>query len=437
MRRLAMEDLAAWKGRPDRRPLLLYGARQVGKTWLVREFARQYYQQIVELNFFHNNALADIFSGDLTPQTIIGQLELTFNVKIDPATTLIFFDEIQESQRAMDSLKLFNDKAPQYHIVAAGSFLGVSVMRWPVGQTDHYNLYPMNFTEFLLALQEDQLVQVLQDLRTDYLTAPIREKFERYLREYFYVGGMPRAVENYAAYRDLEKVRDIQNTMLEDCQGDFNKHIAPRDARRVGMLWDAIPIQLAKENKKFIYRQVKEGGRAAEFEIAMEWLIGTGMVHRVYRVADAQIPLAMHCKRDFFKLYMLDIGLFGAKANIRPNHLLLKGSDMVGTMNGALAEQFVLQELKSVRLTDIYYWFREAPAQAELDFLLTLDDGNIVPLEVKAAHNTKARSLKIYRDLYHPAKAVRSSLNQFRVENQLYDIPLYMIAQIARLLAKD
>ena len=436
MKRYAIQDLVAWKDNIERKPLLLYGARQVGKTWLVREFANKYYKQIVELNFFTNDKLKQIFSSNISPEFLIEQIELLFNVKIDAKTTLLFFDEIQESQRAMDALKSFNDIAPQYHIIAAGSFLGVAIARQPVGEVDHLTLYPMSFCEFLEANQQEQLVQVIQTCNTDMLTDPIRDMLEIHLKKYFYVGGMPKAVQKYVDTGDLEQVRTIQNNLLTEYRGDFSKHIDSKDAPRVRMLWDSIPLHLFKENKKFVYKNVKQGGRAAEFEVAMQWLVDTGLIYKIYKTENAKLPLSMHFLKDYFKLYMMDIGLFCAKAGIKAAEILLQGTDVVSDMNGALAEQFVLQELKSTHIFSLYYWGRKAPAQAEIDFITDTDDGDIVPIEVKSANNTRAKSLKVYISENNPKYAVRTSLNQFRITDNLYDIPLYMISQISKLLSK-
>ncbi|MBR1604552.1 MAG: ATP-binding protein [Alphaproteobacteria bacterium] len=436
MKRYALQDLIKWKDNLDRKPLLLYGARQVGKTWLVREFAKQHYKQIVELNFFTNDKLKQIFADNISPEFLIEQIELLFNVKIDPKTTLLFFDEIQESQRAMDALKTFNDSVNQYHIIAAGSFLGVAIARQPVGQVDHYTLYPLSFCEFLEAINQEKLAQIIQSGNTEMLTSPIRDLLENLLRKYFYVGGMPEAVQTYIDTDDFDEVRIIQKNLLTEYRGDFSKHIDAKDAPRVRMLWDSIPLHLFKENKKFIYKHIKQGGRVAEFEVAMQWLVDTGLVYKIYKTENAKLPLSMHFIRDYFKLYMMDIGLFCAQAEIKPAEILLHGTDIVSNMNGALAEQFVLQELKCSGISSLYYWGRENPATAEIDFITDTNEGCIIPIEVKSANNTKAKSLKVYIAENNPKYAIRTSLNQYRVTDNLYDIPLYMISQIQQLLRK-
>jgi len=437
MKRYAIAALENWKNSPNRKPLLLYGARQVGKTWLVRDFASKYYGNLIELNFFTNERLRQIFDANISPEFIIGQLELLYNTKIDPQKTLLFFDEIQESQRAMDALKAFNDLAPQYNIIAAGSFLGVVTARQPVGQTDHYTLYPMSFCEFLEAKGQENLAALVNNHQTDMLTEPVRAEFENALRQYFYVGGMPAAVKEFVETADLKRVRIIQDKLLTEYRGDFSKHIDKKDAPRVRMLWDSIPLHLFRENKKFVYKHVKVGGRAAEFEIAMQWLVDTGLVYKINKTECPKLPLAMHYLPEHFKLYMMDIGLFGAMAGIQPSDLLLQGTDIVSDMYGALAEQFVLQELKASGIVSLFYWGREGSARSELDFVTQIDGKGVVPIEVKSASNTKAKSLQVYIKMYQPQVSVRTSLNQYRTTDGLYDIPLYMISQMEQLIVEN
>jgi predicted AAA+ superfamily ATPase len=439
MERYAIRALENWKNSAGRKPLLLHGARQVGKTWLVRNFAVRHYHNIVELNFFNNDKLQDIFGSNITPGFLIRQLELLFDTKIDPPRTLLFFDEIQESQRAIDSLKTFNDLAPQYNIIAAGSFLGVMAGRQPVGQTDHLTLYPMSFCEFLEAQGFDKLAAIIQTRDTAMLTGAIIEMLETSLRQYFYVGGMPAAAQEFVNTGDWGNVREIQSELLDEYRRDFSKHIADqRTAAKIRMLWDSIPLHLFKENQKFVYKHVKVGGRAAEFEVAMQWLKDTGLIYKINKVETPKIPLAMHIKEDIFKLYMLDIGLFCAQAGIKPADILLQGVDIVDNMHGVLAEQFVLQELKTAGISPLFYWAREGSAIAEIDFITQGDSGgDIIPIEVKSARNTKAKSLKVYMADYKPRHAVRTSLNQYRVSDNLYDIPLYMISEFGNIIAEN
>jgi len=311
--------------------------------------------------------------------------------------------------------------------------LGVMLGRKPVGQTDNVMLYPMCFCEFLEAQGRDMLADAIKQHKFGILSGAA-DILEAALRKYFYVGGMPAVVQELINSGDLDKVRTGQNRLLDEYGSDFSKHISDqRTAAKIRMLWDSVPLHLFKENQKFIYKNIKTGGRAAEFEEAMQWLKDTGLIHKVNKVETPKIPLAMHYKEDFFKLYMLDIGLFCAKAEIKPADILLQGVDIVDNMNGALAEQFVLQELKTAGVSPLFYWGREK-STAEVDFI-TQAGGGIVPIEVKSAKNTRAQSLKVYMNDYRPARAVRTSLKNYGVVDNLYSIPLYMIAEIVNIIA--
>ncbi|MCL2441700.1 MAG: AAA family ATPase [Treponema sp.] len=436
MKRYALEELKNWKNSANRKPLLLFGARQVGKTWLVRDFAEANYDSYIELNFFSDDKLQKIFNKDISVEYIISQLELHFNKKINPSRTLIFFDEIQESQRAMDSLKSFNDSqiGKEYNIIAAGSFLGVMLGRRPVGQTDQITLYPMSFCEFLEALGKEMLANMINRFDTA-AASGTAELLETLLKQYYYVGGMPAAVSEYAASGDLTKVRVIQNELISSYKSDFSKHINdPRTEPKIRMLWDSISLHLVKENKKFIYRNIKSGGRAAEFENALQWLVDTKLVYKINKVETPKLPLKMHYKEIIFKIYMLDIGLLGAQAEITPADILAAGSDIVDDMNGALAEQFVCQELKTAKISPLFYWGREG-STAEIDFLIQ-GNNEIIPIEVKSSKHTKAQSLKVYMHDNNPKHAIRTSLKNYGITKNLYSIPLYMISQGIKELIK-
>ena len=432
MKRYIQDSLENWKKSSNRKPLLLYGARQVGKTWIVRNFAALNYTDMIEMNFYTNSSLKDVFEIDITPKRIVRQLEALFGKKIDPEKTLLFFDEIQESQRAMDSLKTFNDLAPEYNIIAAGSFLGVMTGRRPVGQTDQLTLYPMSFYEFLEAAGHEQIVMALHECDKITLNG-LSHLLTDLLKQYFFTGGMPAAVLEYISSGDLNKVREIQHNLLSDYKGDFSRHIGLHEIPKVNMLWDSIPIHLIKEKKKFVYKEIKTGGRAAEFENAMQWLLDTGLVYKVNRVDNPQIPLIANQSFGIFKLFMLDIGLFGAKSNISPRDIFAPNTDITGCFNGALAEQFVCQELKSENIS-LFYWGKEK-GQAELDFIIQ-SNGEIIPVEVKSGQNTKAKSLQVYINEYNPAHAVRTSLKNFGIEKNLYSVPLYMISGILEIIGQ-
>jgi predicted AAA+ superfamily ATPase len=433
MKRYALDSLKNWKNSPNRRPLLLFGARQVGKTWLVRDFAAADYTDFIELNFFNNDSLKDIFNTDISPKHIINQLEIQFNRNIDPAKTLLFFDEIQESQKAMDSLKTFNDLAPEYNLIAAGSFLGVMMGQKPVGQTDQLTLFPMSFYEFLEAAGREKVVNAIRERDVTTLIG-LSGLLVDLLKQYFFVGGMPAAVLEYITSGDLNKVREIQTNLLVDYKGDFSRHVGLHDIPKVSMLWDSIPLHLVKEKKKFVYKEIKTGARAAEFENAMQWLVDTGLVYKINRVDNPQIPLIANQSFGIFKLYMLDIGLFGAKAEISPRDIFTPNVDITGNFNGALAEQFVCQELKSAKVSSLFYWGREK-SQAELDFLIQ-NEGEIIPIEVKSTRHTKAKSLYVYMNEYKPEHAIRTSLKNYGIEGNLYSLPLYMISDLLTITKK-
>ncbi|MDR2543040.1 MAG: AAA family ATPase [Treponema sp.] len=430
MKRFAIEDLKNWKNSQDRKPLLLYGARQVGKTYLIRDFASNYYNDFIEINFLTDDTLKAIFKKNISPSFIIQQLELRFNKKINPAQTLLFFDEIQESQRAIDSLKSFNDSGRQYNIVAAGSFLGVMMGQRPVGQTNQLTLFPMSFCEFLEAMGHGILSDTIKQVNGSVLSG-VSDLLESLLKQFYFTGGMPAAVCEFAATKDWEKVRKIQNELITTYKGDFSKHINdPRTEPKIRMLWDSISLHLVKENKKFIYKNVKSGGRAAEFENAMQWLVDTGLVYKICKVETPKIPLKMHYKEDFFKLYMLDIGLLGAQAEISPADILSVKADIVDDMNGALAEQFVCQELKAAKISPLFYWGRES-STAEIDFI-TQGNGEIIPIEVKSAKKTKSQSLKVYINEHNPKTAIRTSTKNYGRADNLYSVPLYMVSHFLK-----
>jgi predicted AAA+ superfamily ATPase len=431
MKRNAIEKLISWKNLPNRKPLILWGARQVGKTWLLKEFARTEYKNMVYLNFDDTPELGDYFKQNLDTARIIGALESHFNLKIIPEETLIIFDELQECQRAKDSLKYFNENAPQYHIAAAGSFLGVAGGKFPVGQVDGLTLYPMSFYEFLQAAGREMLAENIKK-RDQQLLENLSGLFIDMLKTYFYVGGMPAAVNVFVQNKDLAKVRETQNEILRDYKNDFSKHIAPMDIPKVRMLWDSIPVHLAREKKKFIYKEIKTGGRASEFENAMDWLVNTGLVYKIPRTLTPKIPLARDTQREAFKLFMLDVGLLCAKTNIDLASFYISEPKIFEDFHGALTEQYVCQELKFSTETPLFYWGRDK-GEAEVDFIMQYKS-EIIPIEVKANRNKQAKSLKVYMEEYKPKSAVRTSLRNFGFDGVLRSIPLYMIESLCDIL---
>ena len=432
MHRYAMAALKKWKKSANRMPLMLFGARQVGKTWLMKEFARSDYKQTVYLNFDDDLALGDYFQKNLDTKRIIAALAHHFNVEISPSDTLIIFDEIQECQRAKDALKYFTENAPEYHIIAAGSFLGVASGKFPVGKVDRLTVYPMSFYEFLEAIGRKKLVETVKEQdRT--LLETVSGLFIDMLRTYFFVGGMPSAVAAYMKTQDFGEVRRIQNGILSDYKNDFSKHINASDISKVRMLWDSIQIHLSREKKKFMYKDIKTGGRASEFENAMDWLINTGLVYKIPRVLEPKIPLSRNEEREVFKLFLLDVGLLCAKTNVDMISCYTADSKIFSDFNGALAEQYVCQEIQAAHPNPLFYWGRDK-GMAEVDFIMQYKN-EIIPIEVKSAYNKRSLSLDVYIDLLKPKIAIRTSMRSIgsasHGSSTLYSIPLYMIGSLA------
>ena len=431
MKRFAYSDLLKWKNSPRRKPLILYGARQSGKTWLLKTFGENEYKSVIYLNFDTNRKLHQYFGDDIMPATIIVSLESHFGEKISPTDTLLIFDEIQECQRAKDALKYFCEEAPQYNIAAAGSFLGIAGGKFPVGKVDEIILYPLSFYEFLIATDQERLVNILYD-RDAKLIKNTHELLKDKLKEYFYVGGMPESVKTFADTKDLQAVREVQETILDNYKADFSKHIKGVDIPKVSMLWDSIPAHLAKEKKKFIYKEVKTGGRASEFENALDWLVNTGLVYKIAKTCEPKLPLVSYAERESFKLYMLDVGLLSAKSGLEIKTFYQSDHEVFKEFKGAITEQYVAQELKTLGRLPIFYW-GSATGKAEVDFILQYDNG-IVPVEVKSDLNKKTYSLNVYMETYKPKKAIRTSLNHFGVNEGLYSIPLYMMESLRETL---
>jgi len=433
MKRTIYNNLLAWKDHPERRPLLLLGARQVGKTWLMQEFARTEYKNYVYVNFENMPSIKVHFDFDLIPTRLISMLSAEFNQEIIPGETLIIFDEIQECNRALVSLKYFEETAPQFHIMAAGSFLGVAMhpgATFPVGKVDRLTLYPLSFFEFLDALEEERMLESAQTLDED-LIKGLAPKFIELLRLYFYTGGMPRPVSAYIQRHDYAEVRHIQREILLDYRSDFTKHISSPNIPKVGMIWDSIPLHLAREKKRVVYKDIKKGGRASEFENALQWLIDTGLVYKTSRVNLPQIPLSGYADRNQFKLYMLDVGLLAAKADIDLKYFLYPDSSILGSYHGALTEQFIMQELQAAGFSP-YYWGRDK-GEAELDFLVQCH-GEVIPIEVKSGIRKRSKSLDVYRELYSPPHAVRATLNNLGKTRDLHSIPLYLMVRLREIL---
>lgn len=436
MDRREIRQLLAWKNSENRKPLLIRGARQVGKTWLMKAFGKEEYEQCVYINFESNRRLGTIFETDFDIKRIILALQIETGIIINPENTLIILDEIQEAQGALTSLKYFHENAPEYHIISAGSLLGVALNRqtsFPVGKVEFLDLHPLSFVEFLQALGEGPLLQLLES-QDWILIKTFKTKYIQLLKQYYYVGGMPEAVLSFSKNTDFDKVRDIQKRILESYEQDFSKH-APREiVPRIRMLWQSIPAQLAKENKKFIYGIIKEGARAKEYELAMSWLIDCGLIYKVNRITKPAIPLKAYEDFGAFKLFIVDIGLLGAMVNMDVK-TLLEGNVLFEEFKGALTEQFVMQQLITFKEISTYYWSAEK-ATAEIDFLIQFS-GKIIPVEVKAEENLKAKSLKVFYEKYSPALTIRTSMSDFRKEEWLVNLPLYALSELNAIISKS
>lgn len=427
MYRYAINNLIEWKNSPNHMPLIIKGARQVGKTWLMKEFGKTQYKKVAYISFDSNPRLDTLFQKDLDVKRLLDGLNIEIGFNITPKDTLIIFDEIQENPLALTSLKYFCENAPEYDIVAAGSLLGVAHHKgtgFPVGKVEYLNLYPLSFKEFLLAMNENQILELI-DKNNFEMQKVFKERIIDLLRRYCYVGGMPKAVLSFAQKQDYKLVRKIQKNILDDYESDFSKHISPEQVERTRLLWNAIPSQLVKENKKCVYGKIKQGARAKDFEIVLNWLIDSGLVHKVSRVSEPNMPLKAFEDVSAYKLFLLDVGLLGAMNDLDPRSLL-ENDKLFNDYNGAITEQYVLQEFKTLGVLPTFYW---ASNRAELDFLIQYQN-NIIPVEVKATINLQAKSLKSFRQKFNPKISIRTSLADFEENNGLFNIPLYDIENI-------
>lgn len=423
MKREAIKQLYDWKEKPDRKPLIIRGARQVGKTWLMKKFAAEAYSQYVYINFEDNDIVKNIFQNNFDIERILLALQLATNMTIT-TDTLILFDEIQEAPRGITSLKYFQEKAPQYHIIAAGSLLGIAMHQnesFPVGKVEFMDLYPLSFLEYLNAIGEQSLSQVL--LKKDWeMISLFHPKLQEYLRQYFFIGGMPEVVSSFITYKDFSKVRQLQKNILDAYDRDFSKHAPIYEVPRIRMVWKSIPSQLAKENKKFIYGALKEGARAKEFELAIEWLKDAGLIYKVNRIKKGELPLNAYEDFSAFKLFIVDIGLLCAMNNL-PQQVILNGNTLFTDYKGALTEQYVLQQLKCIKDLSIYYWSAEN-SRGEIDFLLQYET-DIIPVEVKAEENLQSKSLHAFIAKYSKLHGVRFSMSDYRKQDWITNYPLY------------
>lgn len=429
MFRFAMKKLQNWKEKDNRKPLIIMGARQVGKTWLMKEFGKNFYKKVAYVSFYNNKRMNDVFQVDFDIKRILMNLNIETGVTITPEDTLIILDEIQEAPKVLESLKYFCEEAPEYHIVAAGSLLGVAIhdgVSYPVGKVDILDLYPFNFREFLFAMDEETLSEAL-DTKDYTLIDNFSDKYLFWLKNYYYVGGMPAVVDAFRMHKDYGEVRQIQNDIVRQYEGDFGKHIDSHTLPRIRMVWDSIPIQLAKENKKFFFGQIKKGARSSEYEIAIQWLIDCGLVYKVSHVNEPHMPLKAYKSMNAYKLFVIDVGLLGAMSELEAESIL-EGNDIFIEFKGALSEQYVLQQLISDTEYTPYYYGTEK-STFEQDFLIQKGK-NIIPIEVKAETNIHSQSLRAYCDKYHPERAVRFSALKYMDQEWMENIPLYAVCNL-------
>lgn len=432
MYRYKMNELLKWKNSPDRKPLIIRGARQVGKTWLMKEFGKNNYEKIAYINFDDNSRMRKLFEEDFDLDNIIRGFKIESGVNIEPENTLIILDEIQEVPKALKALKYFYETANNYHIVSAGSLLGVALHEgtsFPVGKVDFLDLMPLSFFEFIEAIGENDLLKILVENNFSMMKV-FSTKLKQYLKLYYFIGGMPEVVNAYVKNGDLIEVRKIQKGLLEAYEQDFSKHAPSNVVPRIRQLWNNIPTQLAKENKKFIYGLVREGARAREYEIALSWLIDCGLVYQVNRVNTSKIPLSAYQDFVAFKLYLLDVGLMAAMSGLDAK-AILEGDSIFEEFKGSLTEQYVLCQLKECTDLDIFYWSSDSGI-AEIDFITQIDGVN-VPIEVKANENLQAKSLKSFAQKYDSKINVRTSMSDYREESWLINVPLYAIGNIEKI----
>ena len=433
MKRLIYNELLKWKESKDRKPLILKGVRQCGKTWLLKEFGKNNYEDIAYFNFEGNEALKARFEQDLDVKRIIEELSILNKKRIEPEKTLIIFDEIQFCDKALTSLKYFYENLPEYHIVCAGSLLEIYLAKplsFPVGKVDFLELKPMNFYEFLLANDEEMLINYLKN-NISKVPEMFENKLINYLKYYYIVGGMPEVVQKWIQTKDIEEVEKIQDIILNSYELDFAKHAPLSDVPKLSLIWAYIPRELSRENSKFVYGHVKEGARAKELEDAMQWLISANLCYKVSRTEKPNIPLATYVDLKNFKLYMCDVGLLRRKAKVEASIILDDSKEEYKEFKGAMAENFVLLELNSMKYDNLYYW--TSGNTAEVDFVWQFKD-NIIPIEVKSGTVLTSRSLTLYRQKYKPDMALKVSMKNYEEHGNLINVPLYLLWNIKEIL---
>lgn len=429
MERYAMQELLLWKQKENRKPMLLKGARQVGKTWLMKEFGRLHFKKTAYITFYNNQRMKRVFDDDYDIHRIIMSINVEAKLEATPEDTLIIFDEIQEAPRALEALKYFCENAPEYAVIAAGSLLGVAIhggVSFPVGKVDTLELHPMDYREFLEAMGEKALADLIPV--KDYgLMGNFRDKYIFWLKNYYFVGGMPEVVQFFSEHKDYAGVRRLQTAILGQYEADFGKHASGGELARIRMVWNSIPMQLAKENKKFFFGQIRQGARMKDFEIAIEWLLDCSLIKKVYRVNKPAMPLKAYIDFSAFKLFIVDVGLLGALSELDAESIL-EGSDIFTEFKGALSEQYVMQQIvSSAKYTPYYY--AGSKSTYEMDFMIQKGK-KIVPVEVKAEENLRAQSLKAYCKKFEPEYAVRISMSDYREQEWMVNLPLYAVENI-------
>ena len=425
MERSIYSSLKKWKESPTRKPLILQGARQVGKTYILKEFGAREYSEVVYINCDDNNDMQNMFV-DYDVDRIIRSMSAISGISIKPSTTLLILDEIQEVERGLASLKYFCEKAPEYHVAVAGSLLGITLHEgtsFPVGKVDMLYIYPIDFEEFLLAMGKEQLVELLRNNSWATLT-PLRGMLTELLRQYYFVGGMPEAVKAYVERGDIWEVRSIHSKIIDAYRNDMSKHVPKQQVQRINMVWNSVPSQLARDNKKFIYGALRKGARANDFEIAIQWLVDSGLVHKVHRISKPVVPLKFYEDMASFKLFLLDCGLLGALSETPPEQILI-GDNVFEEYKGAFTENYVLQQLKSLPRTFVYYYSNDN-STLEIDFVVQ-HEAHVIPIEVKAEENLRAKSLRQFVTDNSGLHGVRFSMSDYREQDWLTNVPLWAV----------
>jgi predicted AAA+ superfamily ATPase len=430
MQRDIYQDLQQWKESKRRKPLIINGARQVGKTYALKQFGKQAYQKVAYLNFEKDEKIANYFNGSLDPKELIKTLTIHTGVEIEPENTLIILDEIQECPKALNSLKYFCEEANTYHVASAGSLLGVKISRakgFPVGKVNFLHLYPLTFFEFLSATNHGKLREFLESYSTyDSLPTPLHDQLVNLLKLYLYIGGMPEVVYEYAQNENLNTVRDIQLEILDSYERDFAKHAPANEVMKITTVWKQVHRQLAKENKKFIFSAIRQSARGRDYEEAIQWLVDAGLVYKSYLVETPKFPLSAYADSNTFKLFLVDVGLLGAQSHLS-THAVIEGDLLFTEFKGALTENFVAQELIASKKSALYYW--ASSGTAEVDFLIE-SDHRINPLEVKAGSSSKKKSLLVYGEKYAPTQLSRATLMNLKHDGNIYNYPLYMVSRL-------